>query len=258
MVQVIPGLSSQSGRHDRRPPPPARVRRRVPVLHVGRSDGRRRRLPRGAARSRTAAPCAGGGRPPQYGPVVHPDGRVPLLRRDHHQEPPDGHRARRRVRGRHGCRLSTRHVRSHRPDATDPPRGRVRAHGGVARCALSRHQERILVGSSGRFACAGRISARRLRQRCCAPRRCQGTRAAYRGPRPGSGGLSDRGPSLYERFGPPPSPEPAGCRGGRGERAPGRPRLRDHLAPQVSGRRPDRRDWSAGRGSSGQGTGPTC
>ena len=167
----------------RHAPPPARVRRQVPVLHVGRPDGRRRRLPRSAARGRTAAACAGGSRPDQHGTVVHPHGRVPLLGRDDHPEPPDGHRPQRRLRWRHGRRLSARHVRAHRPDAADPPRGRVRARGGLARRALCRHQERILVGGSRRFARAGGVSARRLRQWRRAPRRCQGPRAAHRGPR---------------------------------------------------------------------------
>ena len=258
MVRVVPGLSSQSGRHDRRPPAPARVRRRLPVLHAGRSDGRRRRLPRGPARGRTAAPRAGGGRPSQHGPVVHPDGRVPLLGRNDHPEPPDGHRARRRLRRRHGRRLSARHVRAHRPDAADPPGGRVRAHGGVAWRALGRHQERVLVGGSRRLPCAGRIPAGRLRQRCRAPRRRQGARAAYRGPRPRSGDLPDRRPPLHERLRTISFPRAGWARWWQ-KRTSSRTTSssRSPHSPTIWPPR-RRRDWSAGRESSGPGSGPTC
>ena len=180
MVQVLPGLSPQSGRHDRRPATPARVRRQLPALHVGRADGRGRRLPRGPPGGRAAPACAGRGRSDQPGTVVHPHGRVPLLGRDDHPEPSDGHRPRRRLRRCDGRRLSARHVRSHRADAADSPPGGIRPRRGLARRSLGHHEERVLLGVPRRVLRARRVPPRRLQQRRGPARRRKSPAPAHR------------------------------------------------------------------------------
>ena len=142
---------------------PARARRR-PVLRpfpARRPDGRGRRLPRGAPRSRRALRPAGRVRPAGHGPVVHPDGRVPGLRRDDRPQPAARPRAGRRLRRRHGGRLPPRHVRPHRPDAAAAAAGRLRARRGVAGRAGRGRPDRLLVAGARRLDGAGRVPARR-------------------------------------------------------------------------------------------------
>ena len=66
-------------------------------LPARRPDGGRRRLPGGPARGRGPAAPPGRLRPADGGALVHPDGRVPGVGRDHHPRPAAGPRAGRRA-----------------------------------------------------------------------------------------------------------------------------------------------------------------
>ena len=230
-----------------------------PVLHAGRADGGGRRLPRGAARGRGAPAGPGGGRPDQHGALVHPDGRVPGLGRDHHPQPADGPRPWRRLRRRHGRRLPARHVRAHRPDAADPATGRIRPRRRLARRAVGRSPR---PGSSGR----------RPTDPPCGPSTSPSATATGP-PSPTTPRRSSSArPTIVEEVGTfliddllcmngsdHLMPQPwLGPGRGRGQRSPGRPRLRGHLAPQVSGHRTRPKGWSAGRASFARASGPTC
>ncbi len=107
-----------------------------------------------------AAPRAGGGRPGQHGALVHPHGRVPLLGRDHRPEPPDGPPARRGLRGDDGRGIPARHVRAHRPDAADPANGWLSRRGGLARRAVTGHEECLRLGGTRRLAPCGPSTCR--------------------------------------------------------------------------------------------------
>ena len=180
MVQVVPGLPPGAGGTDRHADPSARARRQLPPLHARRPDGRRRRLPRGAARGRGPPAGARRGGPAEHGPVVHPDGRVPGFGRDHRAQPTDGHSARSRLRRRHGRRVPAGHVRPHRADAADPAAGRVHGRSRLARRPVTGDEQRLRLGGAGRLRGEGRVPARRLRQRCRTARRRQGVGATDR------------------------------------------------------------------------------
>ena len=235
MVQVVPELPPVAGRADRHADPTARDRRQLSAFHARRTDGGDRRLPRGAPGDGGAAACPGRGGPGQRRPVVHPDGRVPLLGRDHLAEPADGDRAGGRLRWRHGRRVPARHVRPHRADAPDPGGRRFPRHRGVAGRALLGDQERLRVGIARRLVGAGRVPPRRVRQRRRPARRRQVPDPAHPGQRGRDRVLPHRRPAVHERFGPPDAPAFLGAGRGRGQRHPGRVRLRGDLAALLPG-----------------------
>ena len=67
-------------------------------------------------------------------------------------------------------------------------------------------QERLRVGGARRLRGAGRVPARRLRQRRRAARRRQGAGAAHQRQRGRGGRLPLRRPAVHERLGPPDAP----------------------------------------------------
>ena len=138
------------------------------------------------------------------------------------------------------------------------PAGRLRARRGVAGRALGDHQDRLLLGGARRLERAGRVPAGRLRQRGRAARRRQGAGAPGRRPRAGDRLVPHRRPAADERLRPPAAPALAGSGGRRGQRPPGRLRLRDHLAARLPGHAPRPTVSSAGRASCARAPGPTC
>ena len=106
-------------------------------------------------------------------------------------------------------------------------------------------QDRLLVGGPRRLDRPGRVPARRLRQRCRPARRRQGPRPARRRPRAGDRLVPPRRPAADERLRPPRPPAVARSRRRRGQRHPGRLRLRDHVARRSTSptRRPTGWSW---------------
>ena len=165
VVLLVPDLPAPPGRAARRVLAPARSGSVLRPLPARRADGRRRRLPPGAARRGRAPAPPGRQRPVGHGAVVHPHGRVPRVRRDHRARPAARSRASGCLQRRHASRLPPRHVRPHRPDAPAAPPGRPRPCGRLAWRAERHRQDRLLVVSPGRFNRAGGIPRRRVRQR---------------------------------------------------------------------------------------------
>ena len=135
--------------------------------------------------------------------------------------------------------LPARHVRPHRPDAPDPagwPASSTPWCGGA--CPRQVDQDRLRVGGARRLVGAGRVPARRLRQRGGDPRRRQGAGAPDGRPREGDRRLPPRRPAVHERHRPPGAPALARSGRGRGQRAPGRLRARGDVAPRLPGRTP--------------------
>ena len=92
MVLALPDVPPAPGRPARRPAPPARRRPVLRPLPARRPDGGGRRLPGRAPRGRAGAAPPGRVGPAGHGPLVHPDGRVPGVGRDHDPRPPAGPR----------------------------------------------------------------------------------------------------------------------------------------------------------------------
>ncbi len=208
----------QAGRPARRAARPHGGRSGLRPLHARRADGRGRRLPRRAARERRSVAAPGRRRTPRHGPLVHPDGRVPGLGRDHGPRPAAGPGPGGRLRRGHGGRLPARHVRPHRPDAPDPGPVRVRPRRGVAGRAVGRRCRGVPLGGTRRHVGPRRLPADRVRQRRGAARRRQGADRPGRAVRRRAG-AAGRGPRpVDERHRPPPAPGLPRPRGGRGQR----------------------------------------
>ncbi len=140
-------------------------RRRLPTLPLGRADGDDRRLPRDAPGADRRRAASGARREALRRPVVHPDGRVPHVRRIAHPQPRTRAGPRSRARAGTGGRLHARSVRTRGADAADPPAGRRGARGGVARCAVRGGSRRVLVGVPRRQPRAHRVHGVRVLQR---------------------------------------------------------------------------------------------
>ena len=239
MVRAVPDLPPAPGGPARRPAPPPRRRPVLRPLPARRPDGGGGRLPGRATRCRAGAAPAGRIGSPGHGPVVHPDGRVPGVGRDHDPQPPAGSGPRRGVRGRHGGRLPARHVRPRGPDAPAVAPVRLRACRGLAWRPRAHEHLRLLVGVARRDRGAGPVPARRLQQRRHPPGRRQGARrphgAVRADLRDAGGGPPGRSPAVDERHRPPDAAALARSGGGRGQRHPGRLRHRGGIAGRLPG-----------------------
>ena len=131
-------------------------------------------------RERGAPAGPGRGRPGEHGPVVHPHGRVPRLGRDHRAQPADGDRPRARPSAApwRSATCPTCSATSRRcPRSSGWPGSPTPWCGAACR---RRSPRRVHLGGARRLLRAGRVPARRLRQRRRPARRRQGARAADR------------------------------------------------------------------------------
>ena len=192
MVRAVPDLPAPSRRPRGQAARAHGVRPVVCALSVRRPDGGCGRLPRGSSRERGPSSAPRGFGTDHLRPLVRPHGRIPRLRRDDRAQLAARPRARGRVRGRHGGRLPPRHVRPRGPDAPAAQRGRLCRCRRVARRAVGRRQDRLLVGFARRLDGEGRVPSRRLLDRCVRGRRRERTRAAYRSFHSGELGLPDQ------------------------------------------------------------------
>lgn len=164
MVRALPGLSAPAGDGPGHRAGDGGGEPGLPV-HRRRSDGRGRGLPGDAS----GEPRAGRGPGPRGSvgdrTVADPARRVPVFRRDHRAQSPDGMGGGGAARRRDAHRLSAGHVRPRRADAADPGTRRDRARGAVARGARLGRGARLPLARTGRLRGAHRVPLRRLRQR---------------------------------------------------------------------------------------------
>ena len=154
------------------------------------------------------------------------------------------------LRRGHGGRLPARHVRPHRPDAPDPPPGRLRARRGVAgRARRSIDRTAFWWEAPDGSTVRAEYLPDRVRQRGrpspTTPRRSCGGSPTTR--RRSASFLLD-GHAVHERHRPPGAPALARPGRGRGQRPPGRLRARGHLPRRLPGRRPHRRASATWKG----------
>ena len=178
VVRPVQRVLATAARHDGHAPRPDRGG--LPAFPPGRADRDDRRLPRHAPRARRGRAASGARREALGRPVVHPDGRVPHVRRVAHPQP----RARTvpgpGTRARAGGRVHAGPVRPRGSDAADPSTRRCGARGGVAWRAGIDRSRCVLVGVPRREPGPHRVHGVRILQRRVV-REGDGTRGARRG-----------------------------------------------------------------------------